>query len=258
MTYYFKLEAGFNRVLCPLAFFKMLFAFINGKKVEATPNSIADCHLCNRPLVARCGDVNVWHWAHLKDDSCDTWFEPETQWHKNWKLVFGTENSEILINKNGERHIADVLTNNHVVIELQNSSIRKEIISARENFYGESMIWIINGIPFKENIEIRESRFFEEDLYYSKHNPLSRDFNRRYYETPRLEYQFVWNWSRKSWNGARRHVFLDFGDEDLFYITEGMGKKIGKGKYFTKREFVKKYGGDIELVKTLITNETKT
>jgi competence CoiA-like predicted nuclease len=50
---------------------------------------------------------------------------------------FGKENSEIVIKQDGIKHIADILTSNKVVIELQNSPIRKPDIRKRELFYGE-------------------------------------------------------------------------------------------------------------------------
>ena len=135
----------------------MLFAIVNGEKVEAIPKTIGTCPLCERSVFSKCGEINIWHWAHRKDESCDTWYEPETKWHKNWKLIFGKENCEIVITKDGIKHIADIFTNESVVIELQNSPIQKPIIRRRENFYGERMLWVINGMHFKHNFKINSS-----------------------------------------------------------------------------------------------------
>jgi len=109
----------------------MLFAIVNGEKVEATPKTTGKCTLCERTVFSKCGEVNVWHWAHHKDESCDSWYEPETEWHKNWKLTFGKDNCEIVIIKDSIRHIADIFTKENVVIELQNSPIQKPIIRKR-------------------------------------------------------------------------------------------------------------------------------
>jgi hypothetical protein len=49
----------------------MLFAIVNGAKVEAKPQSNGVCPLCERTVFSKCGEINVWHWAHHKDDSCD-------------------------------------------------------------------------------------------------------------------------------------------------------------------------------------------
>jgi len=232
----------------------MLFATVNGEKVEAIPKTTGKCTLCERTVFSKCGEVNVWHWAHHKDESCDSWYEPETEWHKNWKLTFGKDNCEIVISKDGIRHIADIFTNENVVIELQNSPIQKPIIRRRENFYGERMIWVINGKPFKDNFRYHRSRSVqldEDEEYYLRYNPLvSKNPQPR-----KNEYYFSWSWCRRSWTDVQRNVFIDFGDENLFWVLEGMGTSSGKGKLISKEMFVKKYGGNIELLATLIDNK---
>jgi hypothetical protein len=241
---------------------EMLYATVNGQKVEAQPELKGLCPLCERPVYSKCGEINVWHWAHYVDENCDSWYEQESEWHKNWKLVFGKENSEIIITKDGIKHIADILTNDNIVIELQNSPIQKPIIRKRENFYGERMIWIINGKHFKDNFRITSfiSRLDEDEEYARRNNPLLRGFGygKKGYEGN--EYQapkdvfFNWDWARKSWNDVQRNVFIDFGDEKLFWVKSGMGSKEGKGRQKSKEAFITKYGGDIELLANLIDN----
>jgi competence CoiA-like predicted nuclease len=229
----------------------MLFAIVNGEKVEATPKTVGKCPLCESAVFSKCGEINVWHWAHNKDISCDSWYEPETEWHKNWKLTFGKNNCEIVISKDGIRHIADVFTNESVVIELQNSPIPKQIISKRENFYGERMIWVINGKPFKENFHYHRSRSVrldEEEEYYLRYNPLAN----KHIQPRKDEYYFTWSWYRRSWTVTQRHVFIDFGDENLFWVQDGMGTSSGTGKLISKEMFINKYGGNIEFLTTLI------
>lgn len=235
----------------------MLFANVNGQKVEAKPKTTGTCPSCGQTVFSKCGEINVWHWAHQKDDSCDSWYEPETEWHKNWKLVFGKEHCEIGISKGGVRHIADIQTQEKVIIELQNSNIEKTIIRQREVFYGERMIWVINGKPFKDNFRYHRSRsaqLDDEDEYYHRYNPLAS----KHETQPRKdEFNFSWSWSRRSWADVQRHVFIDFGDENLFYVTEGMGRSRGIGKLINKERFIKKYGGNIELLETLIDKTNK-
>ncbi len=229
----------------------MFFATVNSEKVEATPKTKGNCPLCNKSVISKCGEVNLWHWAHSKDESCDTWYEPETQWHKNWKLTFGKDNCEIVISKNGIKHIADICTRESIVIELQNSPIQKSIIHKREDFYGEGMIWIINGNPFKDNFSYKRSRSVqldEEEEYYLRYNPLVNKNT----QARKDEYDFSWSWYRRSWNNTKRQVFIDFGAENLFWVIEGMGTSSGIGKLISKEVFLKKYGGNIELLATLI------
>jgi hypothetical protein len=229
----------------------MLFANLNGPKAEAKPGAKGSCPLCERSVFSKCGEVNIWHWAHHKGESCDSWYEPETEWHRNWKLAFGKENCEVVINQADGRHLADIRTIGEVVIELQNSPIQKSIIRERESFYGERMMWILNGKPFEENFLITKSPFFEDEEYNRLHNPLARQ-NGIVQNTPSDEYQFSWSWCRKSWNEVQRNVFIDFGNENLFWVKQGMGTKCGYGKQITKEKFLTKYGGNLELLGTLI------
>ncbi len=195
----------------------MLFANVNGEKFEAKPQTTGLCPLCEHPVFSKCGEVNVWHWAHYKDESCDNWYEPETEWHKNWKLIFGKENSEIIISKYGVRPIADVqatsTNNNKVIIELQNSPIQREIIRKRELFYGEHMLWVINGKHFESNFSvhpfqhsIRKYIGYDEADYASSKNKTFQNL-----------LDFIWSYPRKSWNDVHRPVFIDFGDDQLLF-----------------------------------------
>lgn len=139
----------------------MQFALYNSKKHSAQPALKGTCLHCGNEVIAKCGAKNIWHWAHVKSGDCDAWSEPETQWHRDWKDKFGTEYSEIRIIKNNVYHIADVLNNTGIVFEFQNSAISSEIIKAREEFYGSKMIWLINGISFKDNFVIYEEDFIK-------------------------------------------------------------------------------------------------
>lgn len=212
----------------------MIWALINDKKTKAKPKTFAKCPLCNKKVVSKCGEIKVWHWAHYKDESCDRWYEPETYWHLHWKYTFGKENAEIVIQKDGKRHIADILTNDNVVIELQNSPIQKSIIRKREVFYGSKMIWLINGIHFKDNFTV--SKHDNMDTLYRFYNNLPK----------RNTLAFEWKWARKTWIKAERPIFIDFGANSLFWVKSGMGTSSGEGIYVSKEKFINKYGGDFE------------
>jgi hypothetical protein len=235
----------------------MLFAIVSGEKIEAKPRTTGVCPLCEMAVFSKCGEINVWHWAHNKDESCDSWYEPETEWHKNWKLAFGKDNCEIIISKDGVKHIADILTKSDVVIELQNSPIQKSVINKRENFYGERMLWVINGKEFKKNFTysaFQPKGYFINDGYYlDRHGILETGES---IPKSKNELAFSWDWPRKSWSGVQRYVFIDFGDENLFWVKEGMGTKIGRGQQISKEKFMKKYGGNLELLNRLV-NKSK-
>ncbi|MBA3681900.1 MAG: hypothetical protein H0W73_12180 [Bacteroidetes bacterium] len=139
----------------------MQFALYNNQRIEAEPGLKAICVHCSNDVIAKCGSKNIWHWAHVKTDNCDSWTEPETIWHRNWKNLFGKEFSEQRIEKDGVYHVADVINKNEIIFEFQNSSISSDLIRTREEFYGEKMIWIINGISFKDNFQIYDEEYLK-------------------------------------------------------------------------------------------------
>lgn len=144
----------------------MQYALVNGLRKKAEPKLKGLCKHCNSEVIAKCGTKNIWHWAHEAMENCDPWYEPETQWHRDWKEHFGEECSEVTIILNDEKHIADVKTNAGVVIEFQNSTISPETIKEREVFYGEKMIWVINGEHFKKNFRHWDHEYLNEWAIY--------------------------------------------------------------------------------------------
>ena len=76
---------------------KMRFALVNGQRHEAQPNLVGKCPICDRPTVARCGEVRIWHWAHQGiNGSCDPWWENKTEWHRKWQAEFPDAWQEIV------------------------------------------------------------------------------------------------------------------------------------------------------------------
>ncbi len=129
----------------------MKFALVNGQRQEAQPNLSGKCPTCDHPMVAKCGEVRMWHWAHQGSRFCDPWWENETEWHRAWKDQFPDEWQEIVHHaENGERHIADVKTGDGWVIEFQHSSIRPDERRSREAFY-RSLIWVVDGLRRKRD-----------------------------------------------------------------------------------------------------------
>ncbi len=226
----------------------MIWAIVENEKIEAKPGTSGVCPLCEGNVFSKCGEVYVWHWAHYKDKNCDRWYEPETFWHHHWKMTFGKENAEVVIKTNSKRHIADILTKENLVIELQNSPIQKPIIRQREDFYGERMLWLINGEKFKKNLIVKdywEDQDYRELKFYPRTPPnwvrsspeIKKGINGEF---------FKWKHPRRSWEAVQRHVFIDFGEDSLFWVIEGMGTSQIRGTYVSKEKFIKKYGGNYE------------
>jgi competence protein CoiA len=131
----------------------MKYALQLNERIEATPKASAICPCCGTDVVAKCGTRKIWHWAHKTKQTCDHWWENETQWHRDWKNRFPKEWQEVVHKaENGEKHIADVKTPDGLVIEFQHSYIRPEECEAREKFYG-NMIWIVDGRRAKNDLK---------------------------------------------------------------------------------------------------------
>lgn len=130
----------------------MRFAIVDDKKVEAKTGSIAICPGCSQPVIPKCGDQRVHHWAHSRNKMCDTWWEPETEWHRNWKSKFPEQWQEDFLpdDKTGEKHIADIRTDKGLVIEFQHSHINPQERLSREAFY-KNLAWVVDGSRLKRD-----------------------------------------------------------------------------------------------------------
>jgi len=123
----------------------MKFALVNGQRQEAQPSLSGECSVCGKPVIARCGEVRIRHWAHKGGRHCDQWWETETEWHRNWKNQFPVYWQEIGHRaETGEQHVADVKTDRGWVIEFQYSYLKPDERRSRENFYPK-LIWVVNG-----------------------------------------------------------------------------------------------------------------
>lgn len=110
-------------------------------KLRATPKSRSEDY-DGTELIAKCGEINVWHWARRVADP-DSFSDGETEWHLRWKLVVPKERTEVVMKKDGVCHRADIVTSDGIVIELQASPISTDQIRAREAFY-ERMKWLFD------------------------------------------------------------------------------------------------------------------
>jgi len=147
----------------------MRFALIENNCAEAQPKQRGLCPRCRQPVIAKCGNKNIWHWAHPNNISCDSWKEPETEWHRNWKNNYPADWQEIVLpdEQTGEKHIADVCTIHNLVIEFQHSAIKPEERISREKFY-KNMLWVVDGTRLKRDYP----RFCKgkDSLFFTKTN----------------------------------------------------------------------------------------
>lgn len=131
----------------------MQFALVNGQRTTPEKGLKGLCPGCQKEVVAKCGKVKVHHWAHASNRDCDSWWEPETAWHLNWKNQFPKDYREkTFFAETGEPHRADIHTPRGVTIEFQNSSISIDELQSRVHFY-KQLVWVVNAEPFRNNIQ---------------------------------------------------------------------------------------------------------
>lgn len=175
----------------------MKYAIVNNERVEAQKGMKGFCPVCNKPVIARCGEFKVNHWAHSKSAHCDKWWEAETEWHRAWKDLFPKEWQEVIAHdESGEKHVADIKTDKGFVIEFQHSHIKPEEQTSREEFY-KNMIWIVDGTRLKRDFP----RFLRAFNY--------RDFI-QIPNTGIYLMKFPDEYLPKSWLSRTVPVFLDF------------------------------------------------
>jgi competence protein CoiA len=203
----------------------LLYALDKGNnKITALPQLQAECPNCRKKVISKCGEINIWHWAHESLEECDTFSEGETQWHLKWKQLMKKDFTEVVI----QNHRADILINN-CIFELQNSPINPEQIREREEFY-KNMIWIFNGLDFINNF-----------TYRPKWSNLSKWDNPQPGKKPDY-YSFRWKHPRKSLTFIHKRLFIDFG-EIIFEIKKFSLRPtgVGYGQRLTREEFIKRY-----------------
>jgi hypothetical protein len=209
----------------------MKYALIDGQRYEAQSGCKGVCISCGSPTVARCGEVRVNHWAHLGQRRCDSWWENETDWHRAWKNNFPSLWQEIVHTAdNGEKHIADVKTNEGWVLEFQHSYIKPEERRSREDFY-KKLIWVVDG-----NRRIKDKkRFFEivDDGTYSRNHP-------------NLRSTFPEGALFRDWINSTAHVMFDFGDDELWWLSPLSNESHALVLPITRRQFIQFHIDDLD------------
>lgn len=203
----------------------MKFALINGQRQEAQPNLSGQCPSCGQSLIAKCGEIKLWHWAHKGRRTCDPWWENESKWHRTWKGLFPADWQEVVHQaNNGEKHIADVKTTHGWVIEFQHSRINPEERRSR-NFFYQKLIWVVDGTRRKRDRAqfsnaLNDGRLIRSDL------PIRRVFC----EGCAL---------LQEWKDCNAPVFFDFGGENtLWWRLKGNADGTAYVAPFSHSEFI--------------------
>jgi competence CoiA-like predicted nuclease len=224
----------------------VIWALAGEERIRANPNTRARCPSCNAETIPKCGEINIWHWAHKSTAECDPWHENETLWHINWKERFPDKWQEVPLGP----HRADIQTPQNIVIEFQRSPISTIQIKEREAFYGD-MLWILNGADFTSNFEVRDSSRYAkklcscglklglEDLDYGYCPNCGTSKFIQNQSLTRPYWTFRWKHPRKSWFVATRPIGID-SEGMIFWIKKLYGDSncAGWGIYQQKSDFI--------------------
>jgi competence protein CoiA len=195
---------------------KMKYALVNGERQEVQPGFIGKCQCCNCTVIAKCGNVRIRHWSHKEKLNCDQWWE-ETEWHRRWKESFPKDWQEIVrFAENGEKHIADVMTDQGYVIEFQHSPIKFEERKNRENFY-KKMIWIVDG-----SRRLKDKDTFLNVWEYSQLIDSRKDLRK-------LQGAINKCALLRDWGNSSVPVFFDFGEHTLFGLLPKTKESVVHG-----------------------------
>ena len=244
----------------------MQYASVNNLRTEPAKNLKGFCPSCAKEVIPKCGVIKIHHWAHKGVKDCDSWWEPETEWHRDWKNKFPPEFREVIFTdpKSGEIHRADVHTNKGVTIEFQNSPISTEELKSREAFY-PMLIWIVNAkkfdITFTTNIPnpshpilndfvmegSRHVCYFKKMEIAIKSGDEDRLYSYGCHELTGLQLSnihraFEWKNKHKVWLDTNAPTFLDLGDEFLYWLKERQQERsrfwyieiVNKAKFISK------------------------
>ncbi|HTK19810.1 MAG TPA: competence protein CoiA family protein, partial [Mucilaginibacter sp.] len=231
------------------------YALVDGQLREPVTGMKGICPGCDKSLIAKCGPIKIHHWAHKQHIDCDPWWEQMTQWHLDWQNNFAPACREVIFRdeQSGEFHRADIHTAQAITIEFQHSSLSLDELESRNKFYKE-LIWVVNAQPFKNqfilgiqipnphspllarynfSVNINGSanflQFYLKEEYrgqdprrwmrmYSLNDPELELVADEYYENPGRYYLFEWKYKRLAWLKSDAPVFLDLGDQFLYWI----------------------------------------
>lgn len=127
----------------------------------ATKDEKYYCPICNGEMILKSGEINITHFAHKNNECKDDWNYDMSEWHKNKQSYFDERFQEVIVEKNGIKHRADVLKDG-VVIEFQHSKISAEEFNERNKFYisaGYKVVWVFDLADQKNE----EQLYWEDD-----------------------------------------------------------------------------------------------
>lgn len=139
----------------------MFIALDNAGNRISVENTIQEgkyyCPICGEQLTIKA--INSLavktHFAHKRGTICfDNWSHDMSEWHLEWQKKFPEQYREVIIEKNGVKHRADVCIGN-TIIEFQHSPIKRAEIIERNSFYikcGYNVVWVFDATDKIKNV----------------------------------------------------------------------------------------------------------
>ena len=179
---------------------------------EATKGLKYFCPCCGKEVILKQGDVVTWHFAHKSSKECDSWYSM-SKWHEEWQKKFNKKYREVVIERDGEKHRADVKID-HLVFEFQHSNISAKEFKKRTNFYSKDgyIIWLF---------DVRGADIRKEYKGY------------RWYHY----YKFIDDNTFEELENI--FIFLQIEDNKIYEPRRGT-TKFSKGKIYTKNSFMQR------------------
>ena len=209
----------------------------NNKRISienAQRKGIYTCPICKSNVIAKKGEVNKHHFAHINKNDCDSWSEM-SEWHKEWQDKFKEEYREIVL----ENHRADIKKDNWI-IEFQKSPLSEQDMKERIDFYTKygNLIFLFDlrdkDIWDTEKKSIYETRYYLWN-HYSK-SIVDPSYSDKYYLFFQIEEDLILWVKGKGIN---------------YKTNENSWKCIEVYKKLTKDQFIK-YFTEFERYKEII------
>ena len=120
----------------------------NQERMHPHPKGKGSCPVCSEEVIAKCGSVNVWHWAHKTSTDCPG-AKLETYWHRQMKEKFPEDQREAIVRNHLGTVIADAYdkeTNTMYEFDFKNQLTTEEI-NKKNDIYrasGYKVIWVFH------------------------------------------------------------------------------------------------------------------
>lgn len=169
-------------------FFNSFAIDSNGRRINILDaikrnNSDLFCEICGKRIKLCNGEIKNPYFAHYPNETCYETFnrdlnEKKSKWHLQQQNLFAEEYQEVVIERNGEKHRADVFIRN-TVYEFQHSPLKIEEFNKRNEFYLKNdlkVVWCFDytrenkGYILKELKKKDNSKYKNYWFYTYKNN----------------------------------------------------------------------------------------